>query len=207
MSSCGTGMRWCENWNTSMSCEQDYKNLTFVMPTIRDNVRTTDSIPAGCDVRLEREGNENEARNRGIRNARTPYIALCDDDIGFTHQFLDKCLSLADYGVITGLEDYYPLRWVISRFMVFTKSDWEKIGGFDESVRHGAETDFCIRAEKLGFKIIRLPRQSVVHFEHERPAYHRNHVKWLWYLWWRHPKEMTVPAFKLAFRKLTGIQL
>jgi len=190
-----------------MSREQDYKNITFVIPTIRDNVRTTDCVPAGSDVRIEREGYENEARNRGIRNAKTEYIALCDDDIHFTHEFLDKCLALANQGVIVGLEDYYPLRWLISRFMLFTRSDWEKIGAFDESVRHGAETDFCIRAEKLGFKIVRLPRQSVEHIEHERPAYHKTHVKWLWYLWRRHPNQMTVPAFKLAFRKITGIQL
>lgn len=38
-----------------MSREQDYKNITFIIPTIRGNIRTTDSIPAGCDVRLERE--------------------------------------------------------------------------------------------------------------------------------------------------------
>jgi len=190
-----------------MRREQDYKNITFVIPTNRDNVRTLDSIPEGCDVKLEREGNENEARNRGIKSAKTEYIALCDDDINFTCEFLDRCLTSADNGVIIGLEDYYPLRWVISRFMLFTKSDWQKIGSFDESVRHGAETEFCLRAEKMGFKIIRLPRNSVVHFEHEKPAYHKTHVKWLWYLWWRHPKHMTVPAFKLVFRKITGIQL
>lgn len=190
-----------------MSRQQHYKSITFVIPTNRDTVRTIESIPAGCTVMLEREGNENEARNRGIRKAKTPYIALCDDDIHFTQEYLDKCLALVGKGVIVGLEDYYPLRWLISRFMMFTRSDWQKIGGFDESVRHGAETDFCIRAEKLGFKIIRLPRNSVFHFEHERPAYHKTHVKWLWYLWRRHPGQMTIPAFKLIFRKIAGIQL
>lgn len=190
-----------------MSGKQDYKKLTFVIPTIRDNVRTTDSIPPGCEVRLEGEGYENEARNRGILCARAAYIALCDDDIRFTREFLNRCLALVQPGVIIGLEDYYPLRWLISRFMMFTKSDWQKIGGFDESVRHGAETDFCIRAEKLGIKVVRLPRNSVEHVKHERPDYHKTHVRWLWYLWHRHPKQMTIPAFKLVFGKLTGIRL
>ena len=190
-----------------MSSEKSLSNLTFVIPTIRDSVRTVDSVPGECDVRLEREGYENEARNRGIKCARTEYIALCDDDIGFTGEFISECLALVDIGVIVGLEDYYPLRWLISRFMIFARSDWELVGGFDEAVRHGGETDFCIRAEKLGIKIMRLPRHSVEHIEHERPAYHRTHIKWLWYLWRRHPKEMTVPAFKLVFRKLTGIRL
>lgn len=190
-----------------MKREQEYKNITFVIPTNREDVRTLDSIPEGCDVRLEREGNENEARNRGIRSAKTKYIALCDDDIKFTGEFLDKCLALAGDGAIVGLEDYYPLRWLISRFMLFTKSGWQRVGEFDEKVRHGAETEFCLRAEKLGFRIVRLPRNSVVHFEHIKPAYHRTHLKWLWYLWRRHPKQMTIPAFKLVFRKITGIPL
>ena len=138
-----------------MSQEKGYKNITFVIATNRDKIRILDSIPQDCDVRLEREGNENEARNRGIREARTEFIALCDDDINFTHDFLDSCLALAREGVIVGLEDYYPLRWLISRFMLFAKSDWQKIGDFDESVRHGAETEFCIRAEKLGFKYVK----------------------------------------------------
>ena len=68
-----------------MGQEQDYKNITFVIPTVRDKVRTIDSIPASCEVKLEREGTENEARNRGISKAKTNYIALCDDDIQFTH--------------------------------------------------------------------------------------------------------------------------
>lgn len=190
-----------------MNEDQIFKTITFVIPTIRDNVKITNSIPADCEVMLEREGNENEARNRGIRNAKTKYIALCDDDINFTPAFLSRCLELAGSTVIVGLEDYYPLRWLISRFMIFTRSDWQRIGIFDESVRHGAETDFCIRAEKLGFKIIRLPRQSVEHVEHPRPAYHKTHLKWLWYLWRRHPRQMTVPAIKLAIRKMTGISL
>jgi len=187
--------------------EREYQNITFVIPTVRDSVKTTGSIPGACTVRLEREGYENEARNRGIKNARTDYIALCDDDISFTAEFLDRCLKLVGPGIIVGLADYYPLRWLISRFMLFTRPDWERLGGFDESVRHGAETDFCIRAEKLGLKIVRLPRGSVAHIEHSRPAYHKTHLRWLWYLWRRHPAQMTLPALKLAIGKITGIRL
>jgi GT2 family glycosyltransferase len=190
-----------------MSLEKDYKSITFIIATNRDEILTLDSIPEGCAVKLEREGNENEARNRGIRSAGTNYVVLCDDDISFTRDFLDKCLASAGEGVIVGLEDYYPLRWLISRFMLFARADWQRIGGFDESVRHGAETDFCIRAEKLGFKIVRLQRSSVFHFVHGKPAYHQAHIRWLWYLWRRHPRQMTLPAFKLAFRKMTGMQL
>ena len=86
-----------------MSSEKSLSNLTFVIPTIRDSVRTVNSVPGECDVRLEREGYENEARNRGIKCARTEYIALCDDDIGFTGEFISECLALVDIGVIVDL--------------------------------------------------------------------------------------------------------
>jgi len=184
-------------------------NLTFVIPTNRDSVKTINSIPPGCPVIVEPdyECSENRARNRGIAKAETQYIALCDDDIRFDRELVEEALMLCEGGTIVGLEDYYPLRWVISRFMLFTKSDWERVGKFDESVRHGAETDFCIRAERLGIKVLRLPRVSVEHVEHEKPDYHKQHAKWLWYLWKRHPRQMTVPAFRLIARRITGIKL
>jgi GT2 family glycosyltransferase len=183
--------------------------VTFVIPTNRDTLRTPDSIPPEYKVTVERdyECSENKTRNRGIRKAETGFVALCDDDIAFDSDFLKKCLSLRRERVIVGLADYHPLRWVISRFMLFAKSDWEEVGGFDESVRHGADTDFCIRAEKLGIRTIRVPRDSVQHIEHEKPYFHRQHIRWLWYLWRRHPRQITVPAFKLVFSKMTGITI
>ena len=188
---------------------QKMDKVTFVIPTNRNTLRTLDSIPSEYNVIVERdyEFSENRARNRGIKRAETEYVALCDDDIAFDGLFLDRCLSLRCQGVIVGLADYHPLRWVISRFMLFAKSDWEKIGGFDESVNHGADTDFCIRAEKLGMKTMSISRNSVLHIEHEKPYFHRQHIKWLWYLWRRHPRQMTVPAFRLIFSKMTGIRM
>jgi glycosyltransferase involved in cell wall biosynthesis len=185
------------------------QDLAFVIPTNRDVIKTVSSIPPECEAIVERDNEcrENKARNRGIAKAKAGYIALCDDDIEFPRELVEESLRICRQGVIVGLEDYYPLRWVISRFMVFAKADWERLGGFDESVRHGAETDFCIRAEKLGMRTVRLPQGSVSHVEHAKPAYHRQHTRWLWYLWRRHPRQMTVPAIKMAVRKITGVEL
>ena len=186
-----------------------YKDVSFIIPTNRKKIYTMESIPAECPVYIEREGNLNQARNRGIRKAKTPIVVVCDDDIQFSKEFLNKVLSLLDKRTLVGLEDYYAMKWCIGRFMCFWKEDWERVGGFDESrnVYGGDDTDFCIRMEKAGVKIIRLPRDSVKHLypEKKRPAMKELEV--LFYLFRRHPKQMIIPAFKLILRKITGIEL
>lgn len=91
--------------------------------------------------------------------------------------------------------------------MCFWKEDWERVGGFDESrnVYGGDDTDFCIRMEKAGVKIIRLPRDSVKHLypEKKRPAMKELEV--LFYLLRRHPRQMLIPALKLIFRKILRV--
>lgn len=185
------------------------KNITFVIPTNRERIYTLESIPADCPVYIEREGTLNQARNRGLRKAKTDIVIVCDDDIKFDKAFLNLVLSKMGKDTLVGLEDYYPMRWCIGRLMCFWKVDWDKVGGFDESRSKygGDDTDFCIRMEKAGVKIVRLPRDSVEHIypEKERPAMKELGV--LLYLLRRHPRQMFAPAFKLIFRKITKIKL
>lgn len=183
--------------------------ISFVIPTNREKVYTLESIPADCPVYIERVGNDYQARNTGIRKAKTEIVIVCDDDIRFSKNFLDSILPKMEKNTLVGLEDYYPMRWCITRFMCFWKEDWEKIEGFDEKRKKygGPDTDFCIKMEKAGVKIIRLPRDSVEHVypEKKRPAMKELGV--LLYLLRRHPRQMLIPAFKLIFRKITKIEL
>jgi GT2 family glycosyltransferase len=185
------------------------KNITFIIPTNREKVYPLDSIPADCSLYIEKEGNDYQARNMGIRKAKTDIIIVCDDDIKFSKDFLDLVLSKMEKNTLVGLEDYYPMRWCITRFMCFWKEDWERIGGFDEEKRGygGPDTDFCIKMEKAGVKIIQLPRDSVEHIypEKKRPA--MDELRNLLYLMRRHPRQILIPAFKLIFRKITKIEL
>jgi len=185
------------------------KDISFIIPTNRDKIYTLESIPPECPIYIEREGNDYQARNKGIKKAKTDIVIVCDDDIKFSKGFLEFVLSKMEENTLVGLEDYYPMRWCITRFMCFWKKDWERVGGFDESRKGygGPDTDFCIRMEKAGVKIIRLPRDSVEHVypEKKRPAIKELSV--LLYLLRRHPRQMIIPAFKLIFRKITGIEL
>jgi GT2 family glycosyltransferase len=181
-------------------------DVSFVIPTNRDAVYTTKSIPSIYSVFVEREGNLDEARNRGIRKANTEIIIVCDDDIEFNKTFLDSVLSKMETRTLIGLEDFYPMRWCIGRFLCFWKKDWETIGGFDEnrSIYGGDDTDFCIRMENAGVKIVRIPRESVKHFHQEKVRPPLDELNSLWYLFRRHPKEIVIPAFKVIISKITG---
>jgi len=184
-------------------------NVTFVIPTNREKIYTLDSIPADCPGYIEREGNDYQARNIGIQKAKTDIVIVCDDDTRFSKDFLDLVLSKMEKNTLIGLKDYYPMRWCITRFMCFWKKDWERVGGFDEKREKygGPDTDFCIRMGKAGVKIIRLPRDGVEHIypEKKRPA--MKELGSLFYLIRRHPRQMLIPAFKLIFTKITGVEI
>ena len=189
--------------------------VAFVIPTKRDKVLTLSSIPTGYQVHVIRQGrNAGEARNIGIRRARARIIILCDDDLAFDEQFLNKVITSTLEDEITGLEGYYPFeRWLITRFMVFHKSVWQKLGFFEERRNQGyygdfgTDTDFCLRAEKMGINIKKLSQDSVYHYEHDRKISMRQKISWLLFLWKRHAAKVTVPIVKLGIRRITGIQL
>ena len=176
---------------------------------------TLRSIPTGYEVYIVRQGrNASEARNIGIRKARAKIIVLCDDDIEFSEQFLKEVINSTKEGEITGLEGYYPFeRWLITRFMAFHKSIWQKLGGFEERRSRGyygdfgTDTDFCLRAERMGIRIRKLPMNSIYHHAHERNVSVGEKIGWMLYLWKRHPAKVTVPVLRLCFRRMTGIQL
>ncbi|MDY6965241.1 MAG: glycosyltransferase [Halobacteriota archaeon] len=185
------------------------EDVSFIIPTNREKVYTLESTPDECPVFVEREGSLDQARNRGIRKAKTNIVIVCDDDIRFDKDFLNMVLSMMDENTLVGLEDYYAMKWCIGRFMCFYKSDCERAGMFDEKrMKYGGDdTDFCIRMEKVGVRIIRLSIDSVEHMyqEKDRPA--TKEFESLFYLFRRHPRQMAIPAFKLIFRKLTGVEL
>ncbi len=89
------------------------KNISFVIPTNREKVYTMDSILDDCPVFIEREGNLNQARNKGIRKAMTEIVIVCDDDIKFSKDFLNLVLSKNGRKTLIGLEDYYAMKGYI----------------------------------------------------------------------------------------------
>lgn len=159
----------------------EYEDITFVIPTNHKYIKTLESIPKESKVLIQREATRGEARNRGVKLAKTEWIAFCDDDIEFTETFLKYVLSLASDRTIVGLQAYYPSPFLISRFMFFKRSVWEDIGELLE-VQHGEETEWLIRALEKDYKLIGIPRESVYHEEHPISKDKKEYLNLLWLL-------------------------
>lgn len=157
----------------------EYKDITFVIPTNHKYIKTLESIPKESLVRIQREDTRGKARNIGVVSANTEYICFCDDDIEFTEIFLKYVLSLVDERTIIGLQSYWPSPLLISRFMFFKKSIWNDIGGL-LPVQHGEESEWLIRALEKDYKLIGVPRKSVIHIEHPISKAKKEYLNLLW---------------------------
>lgn len=165
------------------------KDITFVVPTNKDCVVTLESIPSECCTIVREDATQGRARNEGVKESKTEWIAFADDDIRFTPVFLDFVLQLADKESIVGLQGYAPSPWLISRFMFFHRSAFKTIGPLRE-VRHGEETEWLIRAREAGYKLRGLPRESVYHYPHVKTM-NKNEFRNLAWLIWLHPGIVT----------------
>jgi glycosyltransferase involved in cell wall biosynthesis len=161
--------------------------VSFVIPSIREQIHTLSSIPDECEVRMSHASPLGLARNEGINLATRDFIILCDDDINFKLPFLQLVLELLadDEMRIVGLEADWPSPFVIGRFMAFRKAAWHEIGEFDIR-KHGDESEWQYRALGLGYHIVRLSCDCVNHIEHEQVKPINEGFTWL-YLCRRHP--------------------
>lgn len=143
-------------------------DVAVVIPSIKEHIRTLDSIPDGVPVSVESEGSLNEARNRGVENSDADLIVVMDDDIAFSEETFDDLVSMADPDTLIGIEDWdYGL--VAGRVMVFHRALWADVGGFDERlVSHMGDTEFALGALANGYRIETVPRDWFDHEPHER---------------------------------------
>jgi hypothetical protein len=175
---------------------------TVVVPTNRERNFTTESLPEWLDVVVATDDGLNVARNAGIEAADGEWIVLVDDDVTFPTRLTATLVDSMHRGHLVGLEDFWPMRYVIGRYMVFHRSLWRAVGGFDDDRRHGGDTDFAIRCEKAGARVLRLPRRLIPHHDSTSEFSTAAHAEWLWYLLRRHPRRAAVPAAKLALKNL-----
>lgn len=185
-----------------LDVESVLSSVSLVVPTNREQNYTTESVPDGLDVVVRRDDGLNVARNRGVEAADNDWIVLVDDDVTFPTRLTAMVVDAMHERHLVGLEDFWPLRWTIGRYMVFHRSLWADVGGFDESRPHGGDTDFAVRAEKAGARVSRLPRRLVPHHDDTSQFSTGEHAEWLWYLCRRHPTRMALPAAKLLLRRL-----
>lgn len=181
-----------------------YKNVSIVIPTARQRIVTTNTVPPEAEVLVRRDSGLNVARNVGVETAENDWIVIADDDIDFPTETVADTIASMDNRTLAGLADFPPLRWIIGRLMIFHRDLWCKVGGFDESRPHGGDTDFAIRVERHGGRVVQLDREAVPHYDEdtgEGMSTH-GHIEWMCYLIRRHPRQFGPVAARLVGRKV-----
>lgn len=163
-------------------------NVSVVIPSIKDDILTLESVPDDVPVSVEREGSLNEARNRGVQNVDTDIIAILDDDIAFSEGLFNAMVDSVNENVLLGVDDW-EFGLVAGRVMIFHKSLWEDVGRFDERLQsHNGDTDFSLRAFDAGYSVETVPRELFYHEDHERSITTWDRAWRLAYLCGKHPK-------------------
>jgi GT2 family glycosyltransferase len=130
-------------------------------------------------VRLERNGGPAAARNRGIAADEGTYVLPLDADDVIAPTYVEKAVNVLQKRPETGIV-YCKARlfgaknepWELPEFAfpeiltenmifataMFRRSDWEKVGGYDENLRDGNEDyDFWLSLLELGVDVYRIP--------------------------------------------------
>jgi glycosyltransferase involved in cell wall biosynthesis len=176
--------RWHEPWELIVV---DNGSTDETRKTVE---RFSDRIP---DVRVvdasDRTGSA-LARNRGVEAARADAIAFCDADDRVGEGWVAAIgTALQQHDVVVCRQDHEALNppWVLAtRDRIFQddvartwypphlahgstcglgvrRSLHERIGGFDESLRFGSDTDYCFRLQLHGARLEFVP-DAVVHY-------------------------------------------
>jgi glycosyltransferase involved in cell wall biosynthesis len=163
-------------------------DFEIVIPSIKDDILTTDSIPEHIPVHIVSEGTINEARNMGVRQSDAETVVILDDDLSFDESTLYEIVDMSDENTLVGMAEE-TVGLILGRVMVFKKPLWRDIGGFDERLMsHNGDTDFAIMAKNSGYNIERFPQSWFYHEEHSRSVTTFDRAWRLGYLCLKHPK-------------------
>jgi len=116
-----------------------------------------------------KEGNLSKAYNIGSKIASGEIIVHADSDTYFTENFIDDVKKQAKKGwIIKGgqIFDDFGEKIVVGGQAIFLyKSDFERIGGYDEEFAkpHATDVAFCLRARQKGVRSKVIPKAIFYH--------------------------------------------
>jgi len=144
------------------------------------------NLPTGKILHTTNHG-PSAARNTGIQQAKGEYILPLDADDRIAPPFLEKTVPLLNdnpnlgivytqaelFGDQTGRFDLPTYRFpdillgnMIFNTSLYRRSDWEKVGGYNESMVWGWEDyDFWLSLVELGREVVQIP--EVLYFHRE----------------------------------------
>jgi GT2 family glycosyltransferase len=159
------------------------------------------------------------ARNRGFREARAAFVVPLDCDDRLEPSFLAETIPVLreappevgfvfTHGRLTG-----ALEGVISRYfhpfdqlflnklpygMLFRKSAWQAVGGYDEAMRDGMEDwEFSIRLLRAGLRGIEIARPLLV-YNVSADGMLMGHAARMHGTIWRHIREQHSELYRLS---------
>lgn len=147
-------------------------STSVVIPTLKGNPRTVQSIPENVETIVVSDGNRAEARNIGAHRANGEILVFCDDDIAFSESFFWNTTQGNDERKIVGLRDF-DFGLLLTRFLVVHRKDFEILGGFDERLNHMEDTEFSLNALSRQFTLATVPRKEVDHEPHKSAGQNR----------------------------------
>jgi GT2 family glycosyltransferase len=152
---------------------------------------------------IQEHTNIPQARNLCIKHMEGEFILQWDSDVIPSPDLLIKMIKIMrqrrDIGIIaadyiyphTGRHIYNMNKITHAAYMGFAlirREVIEKIGGFNERLSIGEDTEFCIRAFEKGYKILWAP-QPVMHLKFSRSSKFKTFNEWLKFNFYVRAKE------------------
>ena len=115
------------------------------------------------------EGNASKAYNEGVKAASGDIVVCCDSDVRFSENFIGDVKKYTKNGYITqgilAFDEFGEVTVATNQACFLYKSDYEKIGGHDETFAKPNATDvaFCLRARQKGIKSRIIPQAVYYH--------------------------------------------
>ncbi|MBV4487116.1 glycosyltransferase [Pseudomonas sp. SWRI153] len=132
-------------------------------------------------------------RNRGATAASGEWLAFIDADIEMPKDWLNQLFTLAagDQGDVFGLDLHTPaaapwfaaawqrrswrspsrasrsVQWLPSANLLMRKKWFDKVGGFNESLRTGEDKEFTLRLHRQGARLLSVNTSVALHWGYE----------------------------------------
>lgn len=177
--------------------DQDYpKDRYEIMVADGHSVDRTGQIAQSLGARVVNNDKiiQSAGRNLGAKTVKGELVAFIDADIVLDPEWLKKAIihfrdprvaAVGNFPEIVGgsnwiertwffhvknkyeAKDAISVDWLASASVIFDKAAFNKIGGFDESLRYAEDVDISFRALRYGYKMMLAPDLKSTHLQYE----------------------------------------
>jgi GT2 family glycosyltransferase len=121
----------------------------------------------GFEVIVSNAVGRSKARNLAALKARNPFLLFIDGDSWISresiNQYIIEPMKRNRNSIVC-----FDAPILSTRVLAISKENYFKIGGLDETFEVAEDVEFGLRAMKMGYKISYVPKELVIHTEHDR---------------------------------------